>query len=177
MQPGGHPSPALSPSPADRARFELLADPWRSNMIIADCAACHVDTVHRARRELEAAGAIDTVGAWDRKRRPGSGRGDQYRPAGHQDHDAQRIELPRQPASMAADLCVTGGHDPELWHPGRYDNATRTRALAICGRCPALADCRAWALALPASDKYAIYGGMTANQRAQAQRQRARRNS
>lgn len=160
--PGGHPSLPLSPGPADRARFELLTDPWRSNRIIADLAGCHVDTVHRARRELEERGDIPAVGGWDRKRRG--------QPGSWQDHDSSRIELPSQPASMARGLCTTGEHDPDIWHPGRYDNATRAKALAICQRCPALADCREWSMQLAASDKYAIYGGMTANQRARAQR-------
>ncbi len=160
--PGGHPSPPLSPGPADRARFELLTDPWRSNRIIAGLAGCHVDTVHRARRELEERGVIDQVGAWERRRRTD--------PHAHQDHDAQRIELPPMPASMQTGLCASGKYDPDTWHPGRYDHATRQQALALCRQCPALCSCREWSMQLATSDKYAIYGGMTANQRARAQR-------
>jgi Transcription factor WhiB len=101
------------------------------------------------------------IGRWERERR--SQRGE------YQEHH-DWAELPPMPASMRQGLCVTGGYDPELWHPGHYDNATRAEALSICQRCPALTECREWSLQLLATSKYAIYGGMTANQRTRAQR-------
>ena len=122
--------------------------------------------VRDARRELERLGVIPVVGGWERDRRPGSGRGEQRQQRGHADSDlARHITLtPPQPASLSRGLCVTGGHDPDLWHAGRYDHDQRQQAIAICRRCPALADCAAWSLSLPATDR-AIYGAMTYNER------------
>jgi hypothetical protein len=150
-------------TPHQRACLKLEADPRASDQRLAERAACARTVVREARRELEALGAIPAVGSGERDRRTD--------PHAHQDHDASRKPLPPQPASMARGLCASGSYDPpNWWHPGRYDHATRQRALSICHQCPALADCRAWSLQLPASDKYAIYGGMTANQRARIQR-------
>jgi hypothetical protein len=66
---------------------------------------------------------------------------------------------------MARGLCVTGGHDPDLWHPGRGGDDHGGQAILICKRCPALADCASWSLHLPSTERYAIYGGMTAAER------------
>ncbi len=42
----------------------------------------------------------------------------------------------------------------------------------MCKCCPVLAACREWSLSLPVTDT-SVYGGMTANERARARRERA----
>lgn len=178
LQAAGHipaRDPELSPdaysagplSASQRAGAELLADPARSNLIISDLASCHVTTVLKVRRQLEASGAIPAVDRWERRRRPGSGKGSQRQqrtgPA-ESDLDRHITLTPPQPPSMRSGLCVTGGHPPDLWHPGRGGGDRGQQAIAICRRCPALDDCAAWSLNLTSKDR-AIYGGMTASER------------
>ena len=163
------------PAAGERAQAELLADPARSNLIIADLADCHAETVIKARRELERLGAIPVVGRWQRRRRPGSGRGDQYAArTGRTDGGLERFtELPPQPASMAQGLCVSHA-DPDLWNSGLIP-ARRKQAIAIClTPCPALADCREWSLCLPTTEKFAVYGGLSSVARIRLRKQRER---
>lgn len=87
QDPGLSPDAYSSRPPAgQRAERELMRDPARSNLILADMADCHVTTILKVRRQLEALGAIPVLGAWDRRRRT--------EPRARQDHDAQRAELP-----------------------------------------------------------------------------------
>jgi hypothetical protein len=54
----GHPSPSLSPGPADRARYFLI-DHWpEPDAYVAKLADCGTTTARRARLELESLGAI-----------------------------------------------------------------------------------------------------------------------
>ena len=181
LQAAGHipaRDPELSPdayrpaTASQRAEAELLADPARSNLIISDLASVHVTTVLKARRALEAAGAIPVLDRWERRRRPGSGKGGQYMPqTGADDGDLDRYtELPPQPASLARGLCATGVYPADWWHPGRGGSDRGQRAIAICRRCPALDDCASWALSLPRGTDYAVYGAMTAAERHKRQR-------
>jgi len=59
-----------SPGAGDRARAALLADPARSDEVIAIAANCTPPTVLLARRDLEAVGMIDHIPVRDRSRRP-----------------------------------------------------------------------------------------------------------
>jgi hypothetical protein len=77
------------------------------------------------------------------------------------------------PEIMAEGLCV-GHPDPDLWQSEYAGPARRAQAVAICNKCPALADCREWSLQLPARENRAIYGGLSANQRVQLKKQRKR---
>lgn len=156
---------AYTAGPGQRAEAELLADPARSNPIVADAARVHLHTVARVRARLESLGEIPVVTRHERRRRPGSGAGDQREPRGVADSDLTRYpELPPQPPSMALGLCVTGHHDPDLWHPQRGGDDRGQQAIALCLQCPALADCAAWSLSLTSKDR-AIYGAMTATER------------
>jgi hypothetical protein len=156
-----NPSPSLAPSPGQRAQYELLVDPQRSDMIIAGIARCHRETVTKARRYLEGLGEIEPVGAWDRKR------------ASKHVKPEWWAQLPPRPTSMDRGLCVAHP-DPDLWNSG-LEPAKRTEAIRIClTPCPALADCAEWSLCLPSTEKFAIYGGMSASERSRRRRQRQR---
>ena len=147
-------------TPAQRARLELEADPRASNSRIAERARCGRSTVLEARRYLEQTGLIVMFLAADRERR------------GRLESPDWWNELSPQPASMARGLCVTGGHDPDLWHPGKHNPASQRQAIAICLLCPALDDCREWSLQLPTTEKHAVYGGLSAGQRVRLRKQR-----
>jgi hypothetical protein len=168
MPPGAgflYRGPQLQRGAGERAAARLLDDPGRSNEWIAEDAGCHRGTVARIRRELEDAQLIPVI----------RGRERTWRPTRYPDEIlCPAPELPPMPESMMTGLCVTGGHDPDLWSSPQNDPAGRARAIRICRTpCPALADCAAWSLHLPATEKYAVYGGMSANER--ARRRRARR--
>jgi DNA-binding Lrp family transcriptional regulator len=150
-------------TPAQRALLEVEADPQASNQRLAERARCSRWVVRQARHALERAGTIPVVTAAERERR---GKLEADEPLD------RWTTLPPQPASMARGLCVVGGHDPDLWHRPSWDHAGRTEAISVCRRCPALADCASWSLSLPASEKYAIYGGMSAIERARKRRER-----
>lgn len=62
--------------------------------------------------------------------------------------------------------------DPELWFPEK-GGSIRT-PVRLCGECPFLAACRAWALAHPQDAAHGIWGGLTARQRARVLRDRRR---
>jgi Transcription factor WhiB len=139
-------------APGQRARALLLADPSAAARDVAALAGCNRQTVHRARRRLEAAGLIP-----ERASRP---------------PPAWRVQqLPAMPEQLASGSCV-GHPEPDLWTSS--DPTKRAQAKRVCWACPCRAACLRWALSLPASDK-AIYGGMSAHQRVAIRRwQRAR---
>jgi DNA-binding Lrp family transcriptional regulator len=150
--------------PRMRALIEVEADPQASDQRLAERARCGRTTVRKARRYLERAGVIEVIPAEMRERRPKA----------EADEPLDRwAGLPSQPASMRKGLCVVGGYDPDLWHRPSWDHAGRAEAISVCHQCPALQDCATWSLSLPATEKYAIYGGMTALERSRRRRERA----
>ena len=149
-------------TPGERARYELLVDPHRSNPRIAEAADCHLDTVKLARRQLEDAGEIPVIGAWDRNRR---GVAAQNRP------EWWNTNRPPMPQSMLAGLCTRPNVDPDWWTS--ESKAERQRAAAICHSCRAEADCLLWSMHLPTSEaKQAVYGGVLYTERIRLKRQR-----
>jgi WhiB family redox-sensing transcriptional regulator len=69
--------------------------------------------------------------------------------------------------------CRQPGVDPDLFFPvAESGPAVRqiAAAKAICGRCPALAHCRSWALSTGEPD--GIWGGLTPTERRRARRSR-----
>jgi hypothetical protein len=146
-----------------RAILEVEADPQASDQRLAERARCGRSLVREARRYLERAGVIAVIPAAERERRS---------QLGQAQDDWQWAELPARPESMARGLCVVGGYDPDLWHRPSWDHAGRAEAIAVCEKCPALADCAGWSLSLPATDKHSIMGGMTALERSRRRRER-----
>lgn len=75
-------------------------------------------------------------------------------------------------------LCYVGGYDPALWfgedHEGRSNVTTaaaqeRTRAAkAVCAQCPVRVRCLESAL----HEKYGVWGGLTAEERAELLKKR-----
>jgi hypothetical protein len=91
-----NPSPALSPGPADRARYWLI-DHWdEPDAYVAKLADCGTTTARRARQELEAEGVIDVIPASQRERRTLDGQ----RP-----DTSHAAELPPVPPELARSLC------------------------------------------------------------------------
>src|SRR5262245_9339578 len=152
-------------TPRQRALIEVEADPGASNQRLSERAGCSRTTVYEGRLYLERAGEIPVGSAIEREKRSQLGEAQQ---------DHKWLELPPRPASMARGLCVTHP-DPDLWHRPPWDHAGRAKAISVCQRCPALADCAEWSLYLPSSERYAIYGGMTALERARRRRERKQR--
>jgi Transcription factor WhiB len=140
----------------------VQASPQASNQRLAERARCGRTTIREARRELEWAGQIEVIPPSERERR------DRLEDVPQEWWN----QLPPQPASMARGLCTTGEHDPDLWSSTNLLPARRAEAISICRRCSALADCAEWSLSLPATEKYAIYGGMSAIERARKRRER-----
>jgi WhiB family redox-sensing transcriptional regulator len=141
-------------TPGQRARALLLADPSAPSREIARLAGCERQTVHRARRRLEAAGLIPAR-------------------ASHTPPAWRVRELPAMPAEMAGGLCV-GHSEPDLWTSPEL--ADQRRAKRICGRCDARSACFRWSLTLPSST-YGILAGLTRGQRLAIKRQRQARAS
>ena len=69
----------------------------------------------------------------------------------------------QQPACWEVDPEVFFGPADSSEGGRRY--TWERRALAVCGRCPVMAACRATALEFPADEQYGVIGGMTAGQR------------
>ncbi|MGW5042149.1 WhiB family transcriptional regulator [Streptomyces parvulus] len=63
--------------------------------------------------------------------------------------------------------------DPDFWFPEQGVNAGPPKA--FCHTCPALTDCRAWALANPHLTGEGIWGGMSRTERNAARRNAMRR--
>jgi WhiB family redox-sensing transcriptional regulator len=53
-------------------------------------------------------------------------------------------------------LAACYGKDPELWHS--TDPAETEVAVAVCRRCPVVADCRSWAL--DTGQEFGVWGGV-----------------
>lgn len=67
----------------------------------------------------------------------------------------------QKPAWMDEGLCF--GCDPELWYPGRGDNATLSAAKAICAACPHRETCLEHALEV--GEKWGVWGGKSERER------------
>ena len=64
------------------------------------------------------------------------------------------------------DLAACRGEDPELFFPVGNDGPAliqQALAITVCRRCPALIQCRTWALA--AGETAGVWGGLTADER------------
>ena len=61
-------------------------------------------------------------------------------------------------------------HDPETWFPHPADREGEGEAIAVCWQCPVGADCLADAMqaenGLSASNRWGIWGGFSAHERA-----------
>lgn len=58
--------------------------------------------------------------------------------------------------------------DPELFHPVGTSGAALLQiaeAKAVCGRCPVMDQCRAWALAAGSDAAYGVWGGLSEDER------------
>jgi WhiB family redox-sensing transcriptional regulator len=67
------------------------------------------------------------------------------------------------------------GEDPELFFPiGNTGPALLQieEAKAVCGRCPVLAECRAWVLANPRLVEFGVFGGLSEDERRATVRRR-----
>lgn len=81
------------------------------------------------------------------------------------------------PAWMRRARCAEEGSDPQLFfpEPGEEDSAVRTEAAQrVCKSCPVRTQCLMWAF--ETGDRWAILGGLTANQRTRV-RGRVRRHA
>ncbi len=76
--------------------------------------------------------------------------------------------LPRQP-DLSQGTCSHHPH-PDWWTSRSAPE--REAAVRVCRSCPLREPCAAWSLNLPVTDT-TIYGGMTANERILARRERA----
>lgn len=73
-------------------------------------------------------------------------------------------DLPQQP-DLSRGQCATAPPDQRGWWTSE-DYAERRAAALACQSCGALAECRVWALALPATAAgLTVYGGMLATER------------
>lgn len=54
-------------------------------------------------------------------------------------------------------------HDPEMFAPNVSDKWSRNRAIAVCGQCPVLAECAAYAERVGAT--YGVWAGQFINRR------------
>lgn len=68
--------------------------------------------------------------------------------------------------SLRPDLACRN-EDPELFFPKVGQRAEAAKAL--CGGCPALAECRAYGLSLPWNALYGVWGGLSQEERKVAQ--------
>jgi hypothetical protein len=138
---------------SQRARALLLADPAAPSRDVAALVGCGRQTVHRVRRELEAAGLIP-----ERASRP---------------PPAWRVQqLPAMP-ELGSGLC-TRHPEPDLWTSS--DPTKRAQAKRVCEGCPVRSACLSWALSLPATDT-AVWGGLSPSQRLATKRRRRARAS
>jgi hypothetical protein len=154
--PGDHialgPSGAgLSPSPADACRLLYLDDP---SLTAAECAArlgCRTATAQAVRQALVDLGVLMPL-----------------RPL--QPRFPQHMPFARPPWILTEGACV--GHPTPDIFTAPATQAGRTQARRVCYSCHVRIPCMEWAVqVLPRSDT-GIYGGTTANERAQIRRRR-----
>lgn len=82
--------------------------------------------------------------------------------------------LPQPPASLEGGVCATAPPGRRGWWTSE-DYAERKAARRACLACPVLAECRAWALALPVPyADAAVYGGLLGTERRRLRRQERR---
>ncbi len=55
---------------------------------------------------------------------------------------------------------------------GRLSKTAKARALELCHRCPVVAECLAYAMSMPATGDFGIWGGTTALQRVELRKAR-----
>lgn len=77
----------------------------------------------------------------------------------------------RAPDFLYADAApACADEDPELFFPSRHTSVDDVdRARAACARCRLRVRCRAWALGQHADYLYGVWGGMTQDDRREAQ--------
>lgn len=64
------------------------------------------------------------------------------------------------------------GSNPDIFFPQK--NRVALQARAICAICPVIVDCRETALALPPTEDYGMWGGMSRRERLAERRRRKR---
>jgi WhiB family redox-sensing transcriptional regulator len=69
-----------------------------------------------------------------------------------------------------ADRAACRGMDPEAFFPARGDHEALQAALAVCGRCPVVVECRAYADEIEQDD--GVFGGTPGVQRRRERRAR-----
>jgi hypothetical protein len=77
--------------------------------------------------------------------------------------------LPKPP-DFSRGLCTTVRPSQRSWWTSS-DTSERQAAARMCAGCPVLEACRAWSLALPWSDRDAVYAGMSPGERARRKRE------
>jgi hypothetical protein len=155
-------------SAAERAAAGLIADPARSNRLIAAGAGCSERVVRRVRDELEASGTIPDAPVRVPRARPGPAAGSAAAlRAGRRPPPV--IELPPAP-DWSKGLCTQVKPSMRSWWTSS-DRDEREAAARMCQCCPVLAGCEQWSLALPWSDRDAVYGGMSPAERQRRKRQ------
>ncbi len=63
------------------------------------------------------------------------------------------------------------GYGPGRGH-GRLSKTGKARALELCAGCPVVAECLEYALSMPATGDFGIWGGTTEDQRTELRRKR-----
>jgi Transcription factor WhiB len=81
--------------------------------------------------------------------------------------------VPRQPSALARGLCASGRYPPDWWCSDTGTAREQRDAIALCGSCPVVAECREWGLSLPSYSNTVILGGMTPAGRHREKRARA----
>lgn len=140
-----------------RARAELAADPRRSDAEIAGRAGVSPRLVMKVWAELEREGAIPAPV-----------------PTGHARKIAVTVRpyvpiLPRMP-DFSQGRCASPSVNADWWTS--FNQEERQAAVHVCHSCLLREACAEWSLSLPSTDT-TIYGGMTANERIRARRERA----
>ncbi|MGZ6005588.1 MAG: WhiB family transcriptional regulator [Candidatus Saccharimonadales bacterium] len=82
-------------------------------------------------------------------------------------------EITSQESSIPADWLIQAkckGLDPSVFHPEPNEERKRQKAISYCSQCVVKAECLEYALNV--KEKHGIWGGKTASQRRQIQKQR-----
>lgn len=161
----GDPRPPRGPKPSrTRAAIAQLGTDATPRQV-ADLAEVSTQAAWKMLRDVRAAEEAEQA----RKR------AERTRPARRLGAVPVILDLPQQPASLTRGLCATAPPGRRAWWTSE-DPAERKAARRFCLACPALAECRAWALGLPVADAdVAVYGGMLAEERRRLKRATSRR--